>query len=160
MEEFARRREGTAPEAVRAAWDALDAPTPEVRERPESSAWHDMARHDELLRLVHVYDCYAWAAGRYRDVLRVAPGDTVAQRQVERLRKAAEATMMASARVKDDKGPKPYRATVAVLAMLVIALVAMLLYAVMVKTTPSPPSAEQPQPSPLPLQPGGKIKSR
>src|SRR5262249_7376074 len=83
MEEFARRREPGAPDAVRAAWDALDPPTADARERPPESPWYDEARHDELLRLIHVYDCYAWAAGRYRDTLRLKPDDKIAASQVE-----------------------------------------------------------------------------
>ena len=158
MEEFARRREASAPDAVKAAWDALEPPTPDARERPPESPWNDAARHDELLRLVHVYDCYAWAAGKYRDVHRLKPDDKMASRQVDRLRKAAEVTMMASATAKADNGPRPYRATVGVLAMLVVALVAMLLYAVLFRGSPSPPSAEQPQPSPV--HPVGTPKGR
>jgi hypothetical protein len=147
MEEFARRREATAPDAVRAAWDALEPPTRADRERAPESPWNDAARHDELLRLVHVYDCYAWAAGRYRDVHRLRPDDKMASRMVERIRKAAEATMMASASVRAETGPKPYRATVAVLAMLIVALIAMLLYAILFRKSPDAPSAEQPAPS-------------
>src|SRR5262249_22694338 len=102
-----------------------------------------------LLRLVHVYDCYAWAAGRYRDVYLIAPDDKMASRQVDRLRKAAEVTLMASATARADKSPTPYRATIAVLAMLVVALIAMVLYAVLFHGTPSQRAADPTQPRPL-----------
>jgi hypothetical protein len=55
--------------------------------------------------------------------------------------------MMASASVRAETGPKPYRATVAVLAMLIVALIAMLLYAILFRKSPDAPSAEQPAPS-------------
>jgi hypothetical protein len=71
----------TAPEVVTAAWDAL------------AAHWDDQARHDALLGLVAQHGCYAWAAAKYKE----RGDDPIAQRQLERVRKSALATMFATA---------------------------------------------------------------
>jgi hypothetical protein len=148
MSAFASR-EGGAPESVRAAWASLRPPEVTAPYR-DDGAWSDPARHDELLRLVTQYDCYIWAAGRYREVARANPNDAMARQQLERLRKAAEITLLASATQPKDKTPKPYRATIAVLAMLILALVAGVLYSMVLDN--KMPSASQPT-APQPVQP-------
>jgi hypothetical protein len=140
METFAKQRDAAAPDALIAAWDLAVA------------GWADPARHDEVLRLVTQHDAYAWAAARYRT--RAAEGEpaadtAIADRQLARLRKAAEAQLFASATLRADKTPKPYRALTAVLVMLIMAAIAGLLYAIVVhdnldnvkaKTTPDEPA--------------------
>jgi hypothetical protein len=140
-------REGAVPDAVRTAWDAMRPPEG-VQPYRDSNAWNDPARHDELLRLVTQYDGYVWAAGRYREVVRANPDDAIAKQQLDRLRKAAEITLLASATVREDRGPKPYRATITVLAMMIIALIAGVLYAMVLdnripSATPARPGPSQ-----------------
>jgi hypothetical protein len=110
--------------------------------------WDDTARHDELLRLVNQHEAYAWAAARYRE----RKDDPIAQDRLERLRKAATARLMTSATVREDKASQTYRATWAMLGILIIAIVASLVYALArgdggdsarrITTPPPPPTTK------------------
>jgi hypothetical protein len=117
MADYTEAREAEVPEPVRAAWAGV------------AGAWSDPARHDELLRQVAAHRCYAWAAGRYR----TRGGDPIAERQLDRLRRAAEATLLAGATVRRDTAALPYRATVGVLAVLIAAVVVGLVYAALAR---------------------------
>lgn len=121
MAAYIDARDAAVPEPVRAAWTRATA------------AWGDHARHDDLLGLVASHNAYAWAAGRYR----TRGDDPVARRQLERLRRAAEATLLASATVRAGAETKPYRGTAGVLAVLVVVIVVGLLYAVVMRDHPS-----------------------
>lgn len=112
MAGFAAAADAAIPEPLIAAWDRA------------VEQWDDLARHDEVLRLVTANDAYAWAAGRYRS----KAGDPIGDRQLARIRKAAEATLMASRTEKRDAAPKAYRATVALLVFLLLAAIAGLIY--------------------------------
>jgi hypothetical protein len=140
----------------RAAYvDARDAAIPEpLREAWERAtrAWSDPASHDEVLRLVAVHSCYAWAAARYR----TRRGDPLAARQLDRLRRAAEATLLASATARPDPAARPYRATAGVLAILVVAILVGLIYARAARTPTGSPSAAVPA---RPLVPGHPVTS-
>jgi hypothetical protein len=82
----------SAPDAVTAAWDHTVA------------QWDNPTRHDALLALVATYSCYAWAASKYRERV----GDPIADQQLDRLRKAATATMLATATARPDRTRTPY----------------------------------------------------
>ena len=107
FDSFADKRDAEVPEALVAAWDRA------------VEQWDDPARHDELLRLVTANDAYAWAAARYR-----TKTDPVGARQLERVRKAAEATMMSAAVVRAANAKKPFRGTTMVLVLLAVAMFA------------------------------------
>jgi len=78
------------PEAVSAAWQAT------------TEAWDESKRHDAFVALVAQYGCFAWAAARYKE----RAGDPIADRQLERVTRAATATMVASsARRAADEAP-------------------------------------------------------
>ena len=94
----------TPPPAVVTAWDEAVA------------HWGDPARHDTLLGLVAANNCFAWAAGRYK----AKAGDPIADQNLERLRKAAMATMMATASARPDPTGVPYRNVMLVLLAFVI----------------------------------------
>jgi hypothetical protein len=116
MADYTEARDAVAPEPVRAAWVRV------------ADGWNDPARHDELLRQVATHCCYAWAAGRYR----TRAGDPIAERQLDRLRRAAEATLLAGATVRREAAATPYRATVVVLALLIATVIVGLVYAALV----------------------------
>ena len=131
---------GLAADRMAAYRDARDAAVPEVlREAWERAiqAWHEPARHDEVLQLVAAHSCYAWAAGRYRAH---GSGD-IAARQLDRLRRAAEATLLAGATPRPDAAARPYRATFGVLALLIVAIAVGLIYALAARESARPPSA-------------------
>ncbi len=136
MEAYAARRDAAVPEAVAAAWDrALE-------------AWDDAESHDALLRLCAQHDAYAWVAAKYRDAKRAAPAspspfrsypdhavDAIADRQLDRMRRAAEATLFAGASAREDRARSPYRAATAILAMFIFAIIAGLVFATMLQRT-------------------------
>ncbi|MDB4953338.1 MAG: hypothetical protein JWO36_907 [Myxococcales bacterium] len=133
MEAFTETRDAAVPEVVRTAWQrTLD-------------GWSEPERHDELLRLVGQHSAYAWVAGRYRDAQREHPADTIGERQLDRVRRAAEATLFVSATPRPDKANKPYQSTVAILVVLVLLMAIGLGYAlVRDNTTQAKPAVSQP----------------
>lgn len=140
MADYREVHDAPVPEAVRAAWASA------------AEAWADPARHDELLRQVAAHRCYAWAAGRYR----TRGGDPIAERQLDRLRRAAEATLLAGATVRRDAAATPYRATIGVLALLIATVIVGLVYATLIRgpsgatiapAGPGPSAPAQPRPS-------------
>lgn len=143
MADYTEVHEAAVPGPVRAAWARA------------AEAWSDPARHDELLCEVATHRCYAWAAGRYR----TRGGDPIAERQLARLRRAAEATLLAGATARRDAAATPYRATVVVLALLIAAVVVGLVYAALVRApsgatiAPAGPGPSRPVPLLTPGQP-------
>jgi hypothetical protein len=136
MDSYARARDAAVPLQLVAAWDTA------------AAAWDDPKSHDTVIAVVAAHQAYAWAANRYR----TRPGDPVAARQLERIRKAAEATMYAGAATRKDTAPKPYRAVTAVLAMLALAAGAGLLYATMMNGRGEPDPASATPAPPLPAK--------
>lgn len=120
MDGYAAARDADVPAAVAAAWERVVA------------SWDEPAGHDALLALISQHGAYAWGAARYRDAARERPGDPVAARQLERLRRATELTLLATATRPKDRTAGPYRASTAVLVVLVVAALAGLLYATVV----------------------------
>lgn len=117
MAAYAEERDAAVPDEVHAAWKVVQA------------SWADPARHDELLLLVSRHNCYAWAAGRYRDKARSRPHDPIAARQLERLRRAGEATLFATASARPERKAGSYAGVIAVLGVLLLALVGGVIYA-------------------------------
>lgn len=118
------------PDSVRAAWQhAVD-------------GWGEPARHDALLAQVAQHGCYAWAAARYRE----RGDDPVAQARIERLRKAATATMYATAKPRADRRTRPYSVTIAMLIALVTVAIVGFLFALRLHKpgAPLPPRAATP----------------
>lgn len=90
---------GLAP-AHAAAWQARDeiAPTATIGaawERIEAG-WDDETVHERAAGLAIAGGELAWLASRYRGVLRARPEDAIAARQLARLSRRAEATLMAT----------------------------------------------------------------
>lgn len=80
--------------------------------------WDTAASHDELFRLVHMHDAWLWAARNYREYAKAHPGDTVAARQLKKL----QGYLMVTLTPREKPARNPYRATVSILAMMLIAL--------------------------------------
>jgi hypothetical protein len=125
MAGFSTSRAAEIPEAVLAAWHATLA------------AWETQARHDAFVQAVAAAGSFAWAAGQYQEERRRRPGDAIATRQLERVRRTAEAAMLASAAVRQDQ-KTPYRSATAILVMLVVVLVAGALYATFMREPRAP----------------------
>ena len=76
--------------------------------------WDEQAAHDKLLALVAQSSSYKWAATQYKQ----RAGDPIAEAQLERIRKAAIATMFATGAKKRDPDA-PYKRVMVVLIVLV-----------------------------------------
>ena len=93
-------------------------------------AWDDPARHDGLMGLVAQESAFAWAAAKYKE----RAGDPVADRQLERIRKAALATMFASGSKKRETH-SPYRSTIVIFVVLIVVLLVGLVGMKMISAT-------------------------
>jgi hypothetical protein len=111
------------PEAVRAAWQHV------------TEAWDDAKRHDAFVGLAAQHECFPWAAARYKE----RAGDPVADRQIDRVQRAAAATLMATATRKPENAPKRYQVMLAVLAVIGIVLAVGLFYAMHLREHSSVP---------------------
>ena len=100
-------------EAVSAAWERV------------LEGWDEPARHEALLALVVQHSEFAWAAGRYKE----KGDDPIAVERLDRLRKAATATMMATATKKAEEERSPYTKTMVWLVVMLIMLIIGLLFA-------------------------------
>lgn len=117
----------TAPDEVVTAWDDAVA------------HWDDPKRHEALLAKVATYNCFAWAAGQYK----AKAGDPIADKQLERLRKAATATLLATASVRPDDAKMPYRNAILILVALVILMLVGAIYAKLHSRPDEPPTMKQ-----------------
>jgi len=79
--------------------------------------WEDPGRHEQLMGVVAQHGAFAWAAARYKE----RAGDAVADKQLERIRKAAMATMLASASKKPE-AQAPYKRTMIIFMVLIVML--------------------------------------
>lgn len=139
MADFAARRDADVADALKLQWERTVA------------AWSDQAHHDELLRLVTQHDAYAWAAARYREAQERQPDDAVAAQQVERVRRAAEVTLLSTAAPRPEATTNSYRSTRAVLAVLIVSAVALLIYGWLAnRTPPADPNEVPPAPAGVP----------
>jgi hypothetical protein len=80
--------------------------------------WDDQSAHDKLLALVATSSSYKWAATQYKQ----RAGDPIAEAQLERIRKAAIATMFSAGAKKRD-ADAPYKRVVVLLIVLLFMMV-------------------------------------
>lgn len=80
--------------------------------------WSEPSAHDELFRLVHAHGAWVWAARRYRDQAKLNPSDAIAARHLRRL----QGYLMATLAPREKPAKNPYRATISVFVMMLIAL--------------------------------------
>jgi len=112
----------TVHEAVSAAWDKV------------VEQWEDAPRHEAFLALVVQHSSFAWAAARYKE----RGDDPVAKDRIERIRKAATATMFAAATRRDTEERSPYTKTLLwLMAMLVMLVVGLLFARIVVNHAPA-----------------------
>jgi hypothetical protein len=88
-------------EPLEAAWEAV------------SQRWDEVPQHDALLGVAAHYGAYAWVARKYRE----HGDDAIAKRQLERIRKAAIATMFATQTRKREVEKLPFKGSFLVLLL-------------------------------------------
>lgn len=121
MAGFSAAQFADVPEALRQAWADVEA------------SWDDQAQHDGFVQAVASSGAFAWGAGKYQDVCRQRPDDALAARQLARVRRTAEAAMLASAEVRPVVRA-PYRNATAVLILLVLVLGAGTMYTTILRS--------------------------
>jgi len=131
MATFASQLDAAVPDVARAAWEHARA------------HWQESAAHDELLRLTTLHGCYAWVAARYREASGEA-GDLIAEQQLDRTRRAAEAALLTSAGPRRDKGGKPFQSSMLVLVFIFLLLVVGILFAKHRASGDAPPAPRAP----------------
>lgn len=100
--------------------------------------WDDPARHEAVISAVVQHNCFAWAAQKYKE----RAGDPIADKQLDRLRKAATATLFATATARQSKEENPYRKGLMWMLVLAIFAVMGLVFArVVLDNTPSKPAS-------------------
>lgn len=109
MDAYARDRDARVAAPVQAAWEQV------------AAAWDEPARHDELFRLTVLHACHAWTAARYRTEWQ-ARGGTGLDPHLERMRKAAEATLLTTATPRAE-ARAPYQGARLTLIVLVVLIV-------------------------------------
>ncbi len=110
FEEYALEHAEEAPPELEALWECCEA------------EWDDEAAHDRFVEGAAVSLAYAYAARRYRSVLRRRGDDPIAHRQLDRLARMAEVTLTsaAAARRHSDAGDEPYKKVIMLLMVLVL----------------------------------------
>lgn len=119
MAAFVQARDEDVPASLRTAWENVEA------------AWDKPAAHEAVLELTVHHAAFAWTAARYRDAK--ATFGASAEQHLARIRKSAEATLLASATAARDNQPKPYKSTLWVLGLAVLLILLGLMYAVYVR---------------------------
>ncbi len=144
MASFTAERDTTATEALRAAWDRV------------VESWSDEERHEAVFRIVTERGEYSWVAARYREQARAREGDPIAAKQMERIRRAIEATLLVSATAREKPAASPYKNLLALFALLLILLGIGAFYIYMKsKTTVDEPP---PAPSVAPMSPRPQVR--
>jgi hypothetical protein len=147
MATFSSNLDSAVPDVARTAWERALA------------QWEDPAAHDELLRLTTLHGCYAWAAARYRERRGEAgppfreigdARDPIAERQLERIRRAAEVALLTSGAPRPERAAKDYRSAKLLLGVVIIMIIIGLAYALYremsTSTSPPPPATHRPRP--------------
>lgn len=130
MAAFVSARAASVPEAVSTAWQALQ------------PAWDEQKRHDAIFELAARLDALAWLGGKYRE--RAKTDDPIAKKQLEKVRKAAEATLFATASPRSDQRKRNSLVALGVMA-LVLAIIGATVY--LTASDKKPPAAASPTPS-------------
>lgn len=117
---FSAREGAGANPTLRRAWEAC------------LEDWDDADAHEAFLERAVELSGYAYAARRYRGRLRERPGDATAARQLERVRRMAEAAALSvsAAGRRRERGPEYYRGAILVLVVLAFLAAAGVVYAI------------------------------
>lgn len=146
MASFKSERDQAVAGEIRALWDNVLA------------GWTDEARHDALFELIAARGEYGWAAGRYREQARERTGDPLAPKQMDRIRRAIEATMVVSATTRDKPAPSPYKNTATLLGVLIVALLVGMAYMFIKSRRASSPDDQPPPPPPAAVSPPPQVR--
>lgn len=115
METFAKVRDAKVTDGMKAAWqDAVD-------------HWDDPKKHDAAFSLAAAQDALPWLGGRYRADAKA--GDELAAKRIERIIKATEATLLATASERDPEQKKRAGYIALGVALVVLVIIGIVVYA-------------------------------
>lgn len=110
FDSFASEVAGAAPPALEALWETCE------------QDWREADNHERFIEVAAGGDDYAYAARRYRQIIRRRPRDTIARLQLERITKMTEVALLTrKAAVVDDEGVTHYKGLMVLLGILVLA---------------------------------------
>lgn len=124
MAAFVSAQAASVPEPVTAAWQAI------------GGQWDEPKRHDAMFELAARHGALAWLGGRYRE--RAKTDDPIAVKQLEKIRKAAEATLFASATTRGDQRKRNTLVALGVVAI-ILGIIAAVVYFTASKAPPTVP---------------------
>ena len=110
---FAANEEAKVTAPIRFAWDQL------------AEHWEEPTRHSAILELAAKHNVFAWIGAKYR--VKAKEGDPLAATQLEKLKKQAEVTLMASAAPREDNRKRNSYIAILV-AIVVLGLVSYVVY--------------------------------
>jgi len=110
FDDYDRKQEEEAPPELEAIWETCRAD------------WDDEDGHARFAECASSAFAYAYAARRYRSVLRHRPDDEIAHRQLDRLSRMAEASLMGAslARQQAEGEDEPYKKVIVLIMVLVL----------------------------------------
>jgi preprotein translocase subunit Sss1 len=111
-----------------------------------------------LFALIAARGEYGWAAGRYREQARERAGDQVAPRQMDRIRRAIEATMVVTATARDKPQASPYKNTATLLGVLIVLLIVGTVYMLIKSRGSASPDDQPPPPPPRAVSPTPQVR--
>ena len=124
METFAKVRDAKVSDAMKAAWqDAVD-------------HWDDAKRHDAAFSLAAAQDALPWLGGRYR--AEAKQGDEMAAKRIEKIIKATEATLLATASERDPEAKKRAGYIALGVAIVVLVIIGIVVYSGASRTKDAP----------------------
>lgn len=123
---FAANEEAKVTAPIRFAWDQL------------VEHWDEPKRHSAILELAAQKSVFAWVGAKYR--AKAKEGDETAAQQLEKLKKQAEVTMLASAEPRVDHS-KRNRYLALAIAAIVLAFAGYMVYEGTRRTTPATATA-------------------
>jgi ribosomal protein L40E len=130
METFAKVRDAKVSDAMKQAWqDAV-------------AHWDDPKRHDAAFSLAAAQDALPWLGGRYRAEAKA--GDEMAAKRIEKIIRATEATLLASASDRDPAAKKRVGYIALGIAFVILAIIGIVVY--------SQAKGKDAAPTPTPVQ--------
>ncbi len=122
------------PDDLTAAWQRV------------TEQWDDTTRHETFFALAARHNCFAWAAGRYRE----RSGDALADKQLDRIRRSVTATMMATATARPEPKSPYHNVVVALVCLVAVVVLGLFFTKLLHDTQPDSPRITKPASNPGP----------
>ena len=129
METFAKVRDAKVTDEMKAAWQDV------------AAHWDDPKKHDAAFSLAATQDALPWLGGRYRAEAKA--GDAMAAMRIEKIIKATEATLLATASERDPEQRKRAGYIALGVALVVLVIIGIVVYTGSGRSTPTNTPVQQ-----------------